>query len=118
MSVINLWDETSAALKKRGISQSAIKYVLNKEGFIEMGEFAMVSSGYWYDNEGESIGVDPTLKIVGNNWWLERKCIDGKEGWTFRRKPLRPTVQSPTFRPDMNRIDGSELLSDQLENPE
>ena len=115
---VNLWSETEAVLRSRGITLAAVKYVLNKEGFVPISEFVSVASGYAYDNEKESLSVDPTLKVVGHGWWLERRKIGKKEGWVFRKRPLCPTIQSPVFRPDMNRTDEGDMPFDRLEDPE
>lgn len=118
MSSINLLRETETALDRHDIPVSAIKYVMNKEGFIPIAEFMHAADGYWYEDRADWLGVDPSLKVVGHSWWLERRKINGREGWVFRKRPLCPTIQSPAFRPDTDRADGEELATDQLEKPE
>ncbi len=43
-----------------------------------------------YDKGFGAPKVAIDLKIVGQNWWLEREEYDGLEWWEFNAPPLKP----------------------------
>lgn len=93
--VYNLLEETEEALKEGGFSLRNIKFILNREGLIPVAEFVQKATVLFYQKVANAEPVvDPTLRIVGGSWWMERVVVDGIEQWAFRKKPQRPTLQA------------------------
>ncbi len=90
--IINLLKETEKALSNHKLSFKNVKYILNKEGCIPISVFVDIAKGVNYENGYGSVNIDPTLKIVGTFWWLERFNYDGYEGWIYHKKPKCPTL--------------------------
>ena len=44
-------------------------------------------SDFSYDNGFGSATIRMDLKILGENWWLERAEYDGSEWWEFKTAP-------------------------------
>lgn len=40
-----------------------------------------------YDDGYGSPEINENLKIVGDNWWLERHEYDGSEWWEYKERP-------------------------------
>lgn len=55
-------------------------YDCNWEDFIAIADFD-------YDNGYGSVEISLSLKIIGNDWWLEREEYDSAEEWAFKRMP-------------------------------
>ena len=93
--VDNLLEETEAILKENKLTLRAVKYIRNKEGYITTADFTQQADLLTYTKvkDGRPV-VDPSLKIVGGSWWLERVVVDGIEQWAFRKKPQRPALQA------------------------
>lgn len=47
-----------------------------------------------YDSGYGGHKVPLGLKIVGDDWWLERHEYDGSEWWEFKTLPVRPATYS------------------------
>ena len=105
--LVNLWEETLQALKDNSFTLNGVKYICNAEGNVEMATFATSAENYWYDNESDEIGVDPTLCVVGSHWWLSRVRYKGVEKWMFHKKPLKPTIGHKEFIVNMKRPPGT-----------
>jgi len=57
-------------------------------------EFAEIAD-FLYDNGYGGNEIHSSLKIVGDNWWLERGEYDGSEWWEFKTMPEHPPYQKP-----------------------
>lgn len=84
----NLWDETKSVLRVHGKSFSDVQYVCGNQ--FEVLNFEELARRTNYDNGFGSQEVAEDLKIVGDNWWLERHEYDGSEWWEYKEKPRRP----------------------------
>lgn len=94
----NLLSETEEILKKNGFKLRNIKYIRNKEGYIAVADFTQQADllTYTKTKDGRPV-VDPSLKIVGGSWWLERVVVDGIEQWAFRKRPMKPELAAVDF---------------------
>lgn len=84
----NLWVETVEELGRHGKKPSDICFVCGDDfGVINFKEVAIRTN---YDDGfgGQEIAED--LKVVGEDWWLERHEYDGSEWWEFKAMPQRP----------------------------
>ena len=86
---INLLKETIEALLRYEKTPKDVLWVGNYKEW-ETWEYFANSANFEYDSESEIAEIDTTLKIVGNNWWLEREEYNGSEWWEFKTLPTRP----------------------------
>ena len=81
--MINLYEEILEELELHNKTIEDIewigtrKYIINKTKFIEDSKKLKYDNGY-----GLSV-INEDLKIVGNNWYLERWEYDGSEGFRY-----------------------------------
>lgn len=85
----NLREETLAILKENNKTIEDIKFITDGENLIDIESF-FIKADRLYDNGWGCAEVDLALKIVGDNWWLERSEYDGAEGWDFKESPTMP----------------------------
>ena len=86
--MVNLLFETIDVLKENGKS-------LNEIIFVTDGcNCHMATKSYLrklldidYDNGYGEVAINKELKLVGQDFWLERYEYDGKEEWKFKQKP-------------------------------
>lgn len=98
VSTINLLVETEKALKNHHLTWNSVKYIRNGLGLIPIADFVSAAKQIYYNNGYGEVEIDPTLKIVGGCWWLERFNYDGHEGWIYVKKPQRPTLNAVDFK--------------------
>lgn len=85
----NLWEETIDRLKSENKSWDDVLFVtcndfdISKDNFMETAMNTMYDSGYG----GQYIPKD--IKIVGDDFWLDRGEYDGSEWWNFQQAPAR-----------------------------
>lgn len=94
----NLYEETTAKIRKHGYSWRNVLMVRNKEGYIPIAEFVERSRLIDYNQKDEIVHIDPSLRIIGKFWWLQRIDINGQEGWLFCKKPSKPLLPSSDYR--------------------
>ncbi len=85
----SLLEETLRVLKDRGLKPQNVQYVLTSEVWMTWEEFADIAKKVYYDSGYGSQEIDPSLRVVGIDWWLERAEYDGSEWWKFCTMPLR-----------------------------
>lgn len=85
----SLLEETLRVLKDSRVRPEDVQYVLTSEVWMTWKEFANIADGTYYNSGYGSQEVDPSLKIIGTGWWLERAEYDGIEWWRFCTIPLR-----------------------------
>ena len=56
-----------------------------------------MSAKYEYSNSFGCVWVPFSLKIVGEDWWLERNEYDGSEWWEFKQKSLKPLEEISVY---------------------
>jgi len=86
---INLLKETIEALSRHEKTPEDVLWVGNFEEWETWENFAN-SANFEYDSESEIVEIDTTLKIVGDDWWLEREEYEGSEWWEFKTLPTQP----------------------------
>lgn len=85
--MINLLNETIAILDKHNKCLKDIKYIVTKNCTIKNKKKFFQSMDFKYDC-GFGLEMIPTdLKLVGKDFWIERKTYDGSEWWEFKQKP-------------------------------
>ena len=83
---MNLWKETVAKLEKHGKTVADIKFVQTRKGRIE--NFEELAKKIDYDDGYGGQQIEPSLVIVGDDWWLERAEYDGAEWFEFKKQPI------------------------------
>lgn len=54
-----------------------------------------------YDNGYGGAEIAMGLKIVGDDWWLERGEYDGSEWWEYKTLPAKPAGAHPLRASDL-----------------
>lgn len=88
--MINLLKETKEILKDNNKTLEDIKWIGNSKYYVDIKKFIELSN-VMYDNGYGSQKVAEDLKIVGDDWWLERYEYDGAEDWVYKSFPIMPT---------------------------
>lgn len=86
---MNLLDETLAALKQGGKDAKTVTGVSICPGYwVGWAEFCVVAARCNYDSD-EGHEVLPTLKVLGDGWWLEREYHTDYlySDWVLRELP-------------------------------
>ena len=86
----NLLEETLEELKENGKSIYDVLWVGDDDFKTTWENFAKIAKEYCY-NPGFSY-VYNRLKIVGNDWWLERNIHNEVRWWEFKTIPKEPLV--------------------------
>lgn len=89
---INLLDETLEVFRDFGITPDQVLYVTDDVFWCTWDEFA-IAANRKYDNGYGYQEVWPSLKIVGDGWWFERREYDGSEWWEFYTPPYKPNCK-------------------------
>lgn len=85
----NLKNETLKILQENGKSVDDVEWVGGDHFAISKEQFWKLADREYDDGYGsQEVAVD--LKIVGNDWWLERHEDDGLEWWEFKTLPTKP----------------------------
>lgn len=84
----NLLDETIEVLTYFMKSLDDVIWIGDDKGEYTIEDFKKYANKL-YDNGYGSQQVEPSLLIVGDDWWLERAEYDGSEWWEFKLKPTR-----------------------------
>lgn len=90
---LNLLKETKQVLKKNNLTLDDIVFCCGNDSWFSKELFINLAhkTDYYAGFGGAEIATD--LKIVGNDWWLERHEYDGSEWWEFKRLPIKPDNQ-------------------------
>lgn len=85
----NLLRETVEMLAAEGLTPDDVRWVGTPDAWCTWAEFAAVAN-VEYDSGYGGQEVQETLKVVGDDWWLERHEYDGSEWWEMKRRPVKP----------------------------
>ena len=85
----NLKQETIKILNEHGKTESDVLWIGTEWATIPINTFWEVADREYHDGYGGA-EVNTCLKVVGNDWWLERGVYDGSEWWEFKTMPPRP----------------------------
>ncbi len=94
----NLRKETLRILKNHNKAIEDIKFICSGDENIPIEMFFIKADREYDDGYGEA-EVDRGLKIVGNDWWLERDEYDGSEWWVFKQIPRPNEKIDYTYSP-------------------
>ena len=90
-NLTNLYNETLEALRGLDKTFNDVKLIMieyqDQTELINKDDFIEVSKTINYDSDYGMPEINEELKIVGEDWWLERKEYDGSEGWVYKETP-------------------------------
>lgn len=86
---VNLLKETIEFLEMYNKTPHDVEFVNDGVHSCNFEQFANVAKDYYYDNGFGLVEVNYNLKIVGEDWYLERDTYDGSECWSFKTIPTR-----------------------------
>ena len=87
--IVNLYEETMIVLKEKGKSLNDIKFIKGDDFDITVDNFIEVAKKTDYDDGYGAAEVAVDLKIVGEDWFLQRREYDGSEWWEYITIPNR-----------------------------
>ena len=93
----NFLEETIKKLKTEGKTQKDIKYIQLNDEYCYWEDFEKLAD-FIYDNDFGIPKILLDLKIVGNDFWLERHEYDGAEWWEFKTMPKKPTKYNKNLK--------------------
>lgn len=88
----NLLDETLRELEENGKDTSDVLWVGDSDFKTTWENFEKIAKNCNYNSGYGGAEVYQNLKIVGNDWWLERGEYDGSEWWEFKTIPKEPAT--------------------------
>lgn len=90
--MMNLLKETEEVLSKHGKTFDNVLWIGGRDFTISIEDFKKLADRE-YDNGYGAPEVAIDLKVVGDNWWLERYEYDGAESWRFKTLPKKPDAE-------------------------
>ena len=84
---INFKEETLTVLENHGKTWDDVKFIQNDQWRVHDKNKFLEYMDFEYDNGFGGARIPEDLKIVGDNWWLERGEYDGSEWWEFKTMP-------------------------------
>jgi len=94
----NLLEETLECLKENRIKTDMIKFCMTDDGWFTWDEFVEIARDANYDNSYGLWEIDKSLKIVGEDFYLERHEYDGSEWWEFKKVPQKPNEHAEKIK--------------------
>lgn len=97
--MVNLWYETIQFLIDNGKTTSSIIFVT--DGYncrLTTSKDLQQLLDFNYDNGYGLAEVNPELKLVGKDFWLERSVYDGAEKWEFKTMPKYVKTNSKSIK--------------------
>ena len=82
MGMTNLLVETEETLKSSNKTWNDVHLIADEKGAYTIEDFKRWAN-HRYDSGYGIEEVNPCLRIIGDDWWLERSEYDGSEWWTY-----------------------------------
>lgn len=89
----SLWDETIEVLMRHGKTFDDVIAIAGNDFRVSKDNFEEVAKTAFYDSGYGSAEVAVDLKLIGSDFWLERREYDGSEWWAFCQMPRTPHSQ-------------------------
>ena len=93
----NLLQETTEKLTKCNKTWNDVLWIGGSDFTISIEDFKNLANREYDDGYGAP-EVAEDLKIVGEDWWLERAEYDGSEWWAYKSYPKKPLEQKSVKR--------------------
>jgi len=87
----NLLSETIEILSDNNKTESDVLWVGDLTAYFSWEHFKKIAS-VDYDNGFGGAEIIQCLKVVGNDFWLERHEYDGSEWWEYKELPKKPVL--------------------------
>lgn len=88
---VNLLSETTEKLELCGKTWADVRFIDDGENCSGDVLGFKKAIDFFYDDGYGCAEINEGLKIVGENWWLERHEYDGSEWWEYKEKPIFDT---------------------------
>jgi hypothetical protein len=85
---MTLLTETNEALRDAGKTCDDVRFIITDKQCGTWAEFTKIANFNYDDGYGGN-EIYLSLKIVGDDWWLERGEYDGSEWWEFKTLPVQ-----------------------------
>jgi hypothetical protein len=95
---ISFHTEIIDTLKKYNKTVNDVIFVTDSKHYCHFSDFLNTIKNYTYNDSWGIPYINLNLKIVGEDWWLERGEYDGSEWWEFKTMPTKPEVKSSSIR--------------------
>ena len=95
----NLLKETEEILAEHGRKLDDIRFIKTSNGDFRPSNGGRIFLNVNYDSGFGGNEIDLNLKIVGDDWWLERHEYDGSEWWEFKTLPTFGPCAKTTVSP-------------------
>lgn len=86
----NFYEETLRVLKSNGKTPNDIRWIGTDDKRFLTTDIKHLFN-FEYNNGFGLESINRDLKVVGDDWWLERHEYDGSEWWEFKTMPSKPT---------------------------
>ena len=93
---INFKEETIRELEKHGYTVNDINWIGTSKTRLSIVNFFKIAD-FEYDDGYGAAEIPTNLKIVGDNWWLERHDYDGAEWWEFKTMPSKAGISNEVY---------------------
>ena len=95
--VKNLLEETIQELKDAGLTLQDVRWWGTVVASYPLADLERALDVVYYSGYGSAAVIDG-LRLVGDDWWLERHEYDGMEWWEFKTLPPKPEIEVATPR--------------------
>lgn len=97
--MVNLWYETVQFLIDNGKTTSSIIFITDGYNYrLTTSKDLQQLLDFNCDNGYGLTEVNPELKLVGKDFWLERSIYDGSEKWEFKTMPKYTKTNSKSIK--------------------
>ena len=94
---MTLLEETLSVLASYGKTPADVVWCGDGEDLTFSWDTFEENAQFEYDRGYGAQEVATDLKIVGEDWWLERNEYDGSENWVFQTMPKRSFPEEPLY---------------------
>jgi hypothetical protein len=96
--VKNLLEETIQELKASSLTLQDVRWWGTVVASYPLEDLERALNVVYDSGYGSSAAVVDGLRLVGDDWWLERHEYHGMEWWEFKTLPPKPEIEVATPR--------------------
>lgn len=101
---VNLWEEIIDMLEDNNKTWDDVITIQCDTNSFDKNVFRGVAKSINYDPEYGNEQINLSLKIIGDNWWLERHSYVGSEWWEYKSTDFEQTYNHITDKDTMKNI--------------
>lgn len=88
----NLLTETINILAANGKVETDVLWIGDENYHMSWLDFSSEGNKIYHNGRGRQ-EVNKYLKVVGKDFWLERRIYDGQEFWEYKEQPKKPAFK-------------------------